>query len=121
MEAHYLYMAKIQEVIQAADEDTRPIYDTEPLEKVHENDVYNVFSNKREHLEQPESNNDTYVVEKADRIITPNSSDIRFPAQSIISSNVIALDSPYLLVLITEMSQSRQRGKSESDSYYLSD
>nr|GEX66832.1 hypothetical protein [Tanacetum cinerariifolium] len=32
----------------------------------------------------------------------------RFPAQSISSSNVIALDSPNLLILITEMSQSRQ-------------
>nr|GEY82945.1 hypothetical protein [Tanacetum cinerariifolium] len=31
-----------------------------------------------------------------------------FPAQSIRSSNAIALDSPYLLVLITGMSQSRQ-------------
>nr|GEY06110.1 hypothetical protein [Tanacetum cinerariifolium] len=31
-----------------------------------------------------------------------------FPAQSIRSSNVIALDSPYLLVLITGTSQSRQ-------------
>nr|GEU60193.1 copia protein [Tanacetum cinerariifolium] len=30
-------------------------------------------------------------------------------------------DSPYLLVLITETSQRRQHGKSESDSYYLSD
>nr|GEU32672.1 retrovirus-related Pol polyprotein [Tanacetum cinerariifolium] len=45
----------------------------------------------------------------------------RFPAQSISSSNAIALDSPDLLVLITGMSQSRQHGKSESDSYYLSD
>nr|GEU50256.1 hypothetical protein [Tanacetum cinerariifolium] len=31
-----------------------------------------------------------------------------FPAQSIRSSNAIALDSPYLLVLITETSQSKQ-------------
>nr|GEX62741.1 RNA-directed DNA polymerase, eukaryota [Tanacetum cinerariifolium] len=44
-----------------------------------------------------------------------------FPAQSIRSSNAIALDSPYLLVLVTEASQSRQHGKSELDSYYLSD
>nr|GEW03516.1 G-box-binding factor 4 [Tanacetum cinerariifolium] len=44
-----------------------------------------------------------------------------FPAQSIRSFNAIALDSPYLLVLITGTSQSRQHGKSESDSYYLSD
>nr|GEX52424.1 hypothetical protein [Tanacetum cinerariifolium] len=33
-----------------------------------------------------------------------------FPAQSIRSSNAIALDSPYLLVLITRTSQSRQHG-----------
>ncbi|GJZ54973.1 hypothetical protein Tco_0610166 [Tanacetum coccineum] len=45
----------------------------------------------------------------------------RFLAQRIRSSNAIALDSPYLLVLITGTSQSRQHGKSESDSYYLSD
>nr|GEW39367.1 ribonuclease H-like domain-containing protein [Tanacetum cinerariifolium] len=44
-----------------------------------------------------------------------------FPAQSIRSSNVIASDSPYLLVLITGTSQSRQHSRSESDSYYLFD
>nr|GEW60791.1 reverse transcriptase domain-containing protein [Tanacetum cinerariifolium] len=47
--------------------------------------------------------------------------DRGFPSQSVRSSNAIALDSPYLLVLITGTSQSRQHGKSESDSYYLSD
>ncbi|GKD66392.1 hypothetical protein Tco_1308500 [Tanacetum coccineum] len=35
-------------------------------------------------------------------------------------SNRDVLDSPCLLVLITGTSQSRQHGKSESDSYYLS-
>nr|GEU63201.1 reverse transcriptase domain-containing protein [Tanacetum cinerariifolium] len=44
-----------------------------------------------------------------------------FPAQSIRSSNAIAVDSSNLLVLITGTSQSKQHGKSESDSYYLSD
>ncbi|GKA03884.1 hypothetical protein Tco_0676665 [Tanacetum coccineum] len=38
-----------------------------------------------------------------------------FPAQSIRSSNAIALDTPYLLVLITDTSESRQHDKSESD------
>ncbi|GKF72247.1 hypothetical protein Tco_0208361, partial [Tanacetum coccineum] len=33
-----------------------------------------------------------------------------FPAQSVGSSNTDVLDSPYLLVLITEISQSRQHG-----------
>ncbi|GJV03194.1 hypothetical protein Tco_1336763 [Tanacetum coccineum] len=46
---------------------------------------------------------------------------IGFPAQSVGSSNTDVLDSLCLLVLITGMSQSRQHGKSESDSYYLSD
>ncbi|GJS76352.1 hypothetical protein Tco_0726233 [Tanacetum coccineum] len=44
-----------------------------------------------------------------------------FPAQSIRSSYAIALDSPYMLILIIRTSQSKQHGKSESDSYYLSD
>ncbi|GKD42382.1 hypothetical protein Tco_1267027, partial [Tanacetum coccineum] len=44
-----------------------------------------------------------------------------FPAQSVRSSNADALDSPYLLVLNIETSQSRQHDMSESDSYYLSD
>nr|GEY95782.1 hypothetical protein [Tanacetum cinerariifolium] len=44
-----------------------------------------------------------------------------FPAQSVRSSNAIALDSPYWLVLVTGTSQSRLHGKSESDSYYLPD
>ncbi|GJT05702.1 hypothetical protein Tco_0840164 [Tanacetum coccineum] len=44
-----------------------------------------------------------------------------FPAQSVGSSNTDVLDLPCLLVLITGMSQSRQHGKSESDSYYLID
>ncbi|GKB89502.1 hypothetical protein Tco_0961774 [Tanacetum coccineum] len=46
---------------------------------------------------------------------------IGFPAQSVGSSNTNVLDLSCLLVLITGMSQSRQHGKSESDSYYLSD
>nr|GEV24202.1 hypothetical protein [Tanacetum cinerariifolium] len=45
----------------------------------------------------------------------------RFPAQGVGSSNTDVLELPCLLVLITRTSQSRQHGKSESDSYYLSD
>ncbi|GJX48560.1 hypothetical protein Tco_0273750 [Tanacetum coccineum] len=44
-----------------------------------------------------------------------------FPAQIVRPSNAVALDSPYLLVLNTRTSQSRQYDMSESDSYYLSD
>ncbi|GJU29978.1 hypothetical protein Tco_1173567 [Tanacetum coccineum] len=44
-----------------------------------------------------------------------------FPSQSVGSSNTGVLGSPCFLVLIIGTSQSRQHGKSESDSYYLSD
>ncbi|GJT69492.1 hypothetical protein Tco_1028778 [Tanacetum coccineum] len=44
-----------------------------------------------------------------------------FLAQSVRSSNADVLDSPYLLVLNTGTSQSRQHDMSKSDSYYLSD
>ncbi|GKC25031.1 hypothetical protein Tco_1027181 [Tanacetum coccineum] len=73
LEAHYMYMAKIQEVLTA---DSEPNYDTEPLEKVHSDDDYNVFATERQHSEQPESINDTYVVETVDSNVTPDTSDI---------------------------------------------
>ncbi|GJU28419.1 hypothetical protein Tco_1167040 [Tanacetum coccineum] len=71
--AHYVYMANIHDVIPAVDEDTGPIFDKEPLEKVHPHDDYNVFANERQYPKQPESINDTYVVEKDDNNITPDS------------------------------------------------
>ncbi|GJT73584.1 hypothetical protein Tco_1032870 [Tanacetum coccineum] len=46
---------------------------------------------------------------------------IGFPAQSVGSSNAIALDSPYLLVLITRTSQSRQHKSHKSPTAYLFD
>ncbi|GKB25271.1 hypothetical protein Tco_0864672 [Tanacetum coccineum] len=55
-------MEKIQELL--------PLelnYDDEQLEKVQYDDNYNVFANERQHSEQPESINDTYVQEKADQ------------------------------------------------------
>ncbi|GKB90177.1 hypothetical protein Tco_0962449 [Tanacetum coccineum] len=67
-------MAKIQEVILAADEAIGLVFNKEPLEKVHTNDVYNVFSMEKEHLEQPKSINDTYMVKQGDINTTPDSS-----------------------------------------------
>ncbi|GJQ89329.1 hypothetical protein Tco_0000468 [Tanacetum coccineum] len=63
LEAHYMYMAKIHEVPTTA---LGPTYDDEPLEKVHSDDDYNVFATDKQHSEQPESINDTYVVETID-------------------------------------------------------
>nr|GFA58415.1 hypothetical protein [Tanacetum cinerariifolium] len=72
LEAHYmyLYMTKIQEVIPNAANNSRPVFNTEPLQKVHNSDDdYNVFANERQHLEQPKSVNDTYLVEQEHDIV----------------------------------------------------
>ncbi|GKF90914.1 gag-pol polyprotein, partial [Tanacetum coccineum] len=68
LEAHYSFMAKIQEVLTA-----ELGYDAKPLEKVQSAAEYNMFANERQHSEQPESINDTYVVEKVDSNVIPDS------------------------------------------------
>ncbi|GJY47879.1 hypothetical protein Tco_0437835 [Tanacetum coccineum] len=61
LEAHYLYMAHIQEVTLDAANNSGPIFNTDPLQNIqNDDDNYNVFANEREHPEQPESINDTY-------------------------------------------------------------
>ncbi|GJS80724.1 hypothetical protein Tco_0730605 [Tanacetum coccineum] len=65
LEAHYMYMAQIQEVTPDAVDTFRPIFDVEPLHKVqNNNDNYNVFAIENEHPEQPESGNDIYLEKK---------------------------------------------------------
>ncbi|GKB52210.1 hypothetical protein Tco_0902963 [Tanacetum coccineum] len=65
LEAHYLYMAQIQEVTLDAAENSGPIFDAEPLQKVqNDDDNYNVFANDKEFPVQPESINDTYLDEQ---------------------------------------------------------
>nr|GEY76046.1 hypothetical protein [Tanacetum cinerariifolium] len=63
LEAHYMYMAQLQEVsLNTAD--SGPIFDAEPLQKVSIDDHYNVFSMESEHTEQSESVHDTYPIEQ---------------------------------------------------------
>ncbi|GJV30005.1 retrovirus-related pol polyprotein from transposon TNT 1-94 [Tanacetum coccineum] len=71
LEAHYNYMEKIQEVPTAGSRT-----DTEPLEKVQYDAEYNVFANMKHHSEQPESINNTCVVEKVDSNAIPDSPDM---------------------------------------------
>ncbi|GJZ90191.1 hypothetical protein Tco_0662118 [Tanacetum coccineum] len=76
LEAHYMYMDQSIQSLHATDDNSGPAYDVEPLEKVHTDDDFNVFATKRQHFEQPESINDTYVVEKVDSNVIPDSSDM---------------------------------------------
>nr|GEY10821.1 hypothetical protein [Tanacetum cinerariifolium] len=58
--------------------DIRPTYDTDSLEKVPLNDDYNVFATNGQRIEQLESINHTYVMEKIDSNITFDSSDMSY-------------------------------------------
>ncbi|GKA48546.1 hypothetical protein Tco_0741504 [Tanacetum coccineum] len=79
LEAHYLYMAQIQEVTPDAARNCGPIFDVEPLQKVQNNDDnYNVFTIDNEHHEQPESVNDTYPVEQDKHNIIIDSLDMSY-------------------------------------------
>ncbi|GJZ38064.1 hypothetical protein Tco_0584255 [Tanacetum coccineum] len=71
LEAHYNYMAKIQEV-PTTDSGT----DSEPLEQVQYDAGYNVFANEIQHSEQPESISNTCVVETGDSNVIPDSPDM---------------------------------------------
>ncbi|GJR45233.1 hypothetical protein Tco_1313336 [Tanacetum coccineum] len=77
LEAHYMYMAHIQEVTPDAADNSGPIFDTEPLKKVqNDDDNYNVFANNQEHHVQPKYVNDTYLVEQGDTNIIIDSLDM---------------------------------------------
>ncbi|GJS13098.1 ribonuclease H-like domain-containing protein [Tanacetum coccineum] len=71
LEAHYSYMAKIQEVPNA-DSGT----DVEPLEQVHYDTDHNVFANDLQHFEQSESISNTCAVETGDSNVIPDSPDM---------------------------------------------
>ncbi|GJV22176.1 integrase, catalytic region, zinc finger, CCHC-type containing protein [Tanacetum coccineum] len=79
LEAHYMYMAQIQEVTPDAADNSRPIFDAEPLQKVqNDDDNYNVFDNDQEHPEQPESVNEPYPVEQDEHNIIIDSLDMSY-------------------------------------------
>nr|GEW42758.1 retrovirus-related Pol polyprotein from transposon TNT 1-94 [Tanacetum cinerariifolium] len=71
LEAHYSYMAKIQEVPNV-DSGT----DSEPVEHVQNNAGYNVFANELQHSEQSEYVSNTCLVETDDSNVTPDSPDM---------------------------------------------
>nr|GEX94603.1 hypothetical protein [Tanacetum cinerariifolium] len=64
LEAHYMYMAKLQEVTPDAADKFGPIFDTEPVQQVQTNDNYNAFAIESEHPEQSQSIHDTYLIKQ---------------------------------------------------------
>nr|GEY39748.1 hypothetical protein [Tanacetum cinerariifolium] len=83
LEAHYMYMAKIQEVTPDAAENSRPIFDTELLENVSNNDNYNVFAIESDHPEQSKYVNDTYPIEQNEHNVIIDSLDMSYDREQI--------------------------------------
>ncbi|GJZ81129.1 hypothetical protein Tco_0646123 [Tanacetum coccineum] len=117
LEAHYLYMAQIQEVTPDAADNSGPIFDAKPLQKIqNDDDNYNVFANDREHHVQPESVNDTYLEEQRDTNITIETLDMSTNRETVNQDDDdIAKERDLLASLIEklkcEIDESKNRNK----------
>nr|GEV92952.1 hypothetical protein [Tanacetum cinerariifolium] len=83
LEAHYMYMAQLQEVTLDATDNSRPIFNTDPLQKVSNNDNYNVFTIKSEHPEQSKSGHDTYPIEQDEHNVIIDSLDMSYDREQV--------------------------------------
>nr|GEX18370.1 putative ribonuclease H-like domain-containing protein [Tanacetum cinerariifolium] len=82
LEEHYMYMAQIQEVSPDAI-DSGSIFDTEPLQKVQNDDHYNVFAIESHHPKQSESIYDTYPIEQDEHNVIIDSLDMSYDREQI--------------------------------------
>nr|GFA34754.1 hypothetical protein [Tanacetum cinerariifolium] len=82
LEAHYMYMAKIQEASLDA-VDSGPIFDPEPEQKVQNDDHYDVFAIKCQHPEQSESVHETYIIEQDAHNVLIESVDMNYDSEQI--------------------------------------
>nr|GEZ02913.1 hypothetical protein [Tanacetum cinerariifolium] len=77
-----MYMAKVQEVSPDA-VDSGPIFDTEPEQKVQNDDHYDVFAIECQHPEQSKSIYETYLIEKDAHNVLIESVDMNFDSEQI--------------------------------------
>nr|GFC35808.1 hypothetical protein [Tanacetum cinerariifolium] len=82
LEAHYMYMAKLQQVSPDA-VDSGPIFDKEPEQKVQNDDQYDVFSIECQHPEQSESVHKTYHIEQHAQNVIIESEDMNYDSEHI--------------------------------------
>nr|GEX35315.1 hypothetical protein [Tanacetum cinerariifolium] len=83
LKAHYMYMAKLQKVTPDAADNSRPIFDTEPVQQVQPIDNYNVFAIESEHHEQSESIHDTYPIDQDEHNVIIDSLDMSYDREQI--------------------------------------
>nr|GEV95561.1 hypothetical protein [Tanacetum cinerariifolium] len=77
-----MYLVQIQEVSPDA-ADFEPIFDTELVQKVSNNDNYNVFAIESEHPEQSKSIHDTYSLEQDEHNVIIDSLDMSYDREQI--------------------------------------
>nr|GFB08422.1 hypothetical protein [Tanacetum cinerariifolium] len=117
LEAHYMYMAQLQQVsLDAAD--SGPIFDDEPLQKVSNDDYYNMFSMESNHLGQSKSVHDIYPIEQDAQNVIIDSLDISDDRKEIDQNdndNDLAKERELLASLIEklkcEIDESKNRNK----------
>nr|GEY70018.1 hypothetical protein [Tanacetum cinerariifolium] len=83
LEAHYMYMAQIQEVTPDVADNSGPIFDSEPLQKVSNDDNCNVFAIESEHPKQSKYVNDTYLIEQDEHNVIIDSLDMSYDREQI--------------------------------------
>nr|GFC73525.1 hypothetical protein [Tanacetum cinerariifolium] len=82
LEAHYMYMAQLQEVsLDVAD--SGPIFDDESLQRVSNDDHYNVFAMESVHPEQSKSVHDTYPIKQDAQNVIIDSLDMNYDREEI--------------------------------------
>nr|GFC45586.1 hypothetical protein [Tanacetum cinerariifolium] len=82
LEAHYMYVAQLQQVSPDA-ANSGPIFDDEPLQKVSNDDHYNVFAIESTHLEQSKSVHDTYPIKQDAQNVIIDSLDMTYKREEI--------------------------------------
>nr|GEU47007.1 hypothetical protein [Tanacetum cinerariifolium] len=82
LEAHYMCMTQLQEVSPDV-ADSRPIFDDEPLQKVSNDDNYNVFAMESTHPEQSKSVHDTYHIEQDAQNVIIDSLDMNYDREEL--------------------------------------
>nr|GEZ29433.1 hypothetical protein [Tanacetum cinerariifolium] len=82
LEAHYMYMAKLQQVSPDV-VDSGPIFDVKPEQKVQNDDHYDVFSIECQHPEQSESVHNTYLLKQDAQNVSIESVDMNYDSEQI--------------------------------------
>ncbi|GKC79804.1 hypothetical protein Tco_1130578 [Tanacetum coccineum] len=119
LEAHYMYMAQIQEVTLDATDNFGPIFDTEPLQKVQNDDNnYNVFANDKEHPVQPEFVKDAYLEEQCDPDITIEPLDISTNGETVDHDDDDLAKERDLLASLIEKLKYLKKFQAELDRYH---